>query len=204
MQLYTHPYSSNARRVKLVAHHLGLTLDMIDIDLGSPADRARLAAVNPNGKVPVLVDDDFVLSESCAIIQYLADCTPGQTVYPTDTMARADVNRWLFWSAQHFAPAISIFTWENVWKKRVTGQDADPAELARGAQELEETARVLDAHLAGREWICGDQLTLADFAVAAPVMYRQMASLPLDGYPNLLAWFERVQQLPAWQATNPV
>lgn len=118
--------------------------------------------------------------------------------------ARADVNRWLFWAAQHFAPAISLFTWENVWKKVVTGMDADPAELARGNEELEAAARVLDAHLATRTWLCGDALTLADFAVAAPLMYIERAKVPMAAYRNVLAWFERVQQLPAWRQTHAV
>lgn len=204
MHLYNHPMSSNARRVTMTAHHLGLELDIIDIDLGSEQDRRRLAEVNPNCKVPVLADDGFLLWESCAIMQYLADCTPGQTVYPVDPTARADVNRWLFWAAQHFAPAISIFTWENVWKKRVTGEDADPRELARGEHELAESAAVLDGYLANRQWLCGDAVTLAEYAVAAPIMYMHLARVPLQQYKNIMAWFDRVQELPAWKATNPV
>src|ERR1700751_6128624 len=65
--------------------------------------------MNPNHRVPVLEDGDFHLWESRAIMQYLADKTPGQTLYPTDPKGRADVNRWRFWSASHFAPAIGIF-----------------------------------------------------------------------------------------------
>jgi glutathione S-transferase len=61
---------------------------------------------------------------------------------------------------------------------------------------------VLDGHVAGRHWLVGDGVTLADFAVAAPLMYRERARLPLEGYPHLLAWFERVQALPAWQHTE--
>jgi glutathione S-transferase len=110
----------------------------------------------------------------------------------------------LFWACQHFAPAVGIFTWENVWKKFVEGTDPDPAELARGSAELAQYAQVLDQHLAGREWLCGEGVTLADFAVAAPLMYIDRAGLPVVQYRNLMAWFGRVQQLPAWQHSNPV
>ncbi|GAB3452146.1 glutathione S-transferase [Massilia terrae] len=204
MHLYYHPYSSNARRAAMVADHLGIPLDMVEINLASPDDRRRLAEVNPNSKIPVLLDDGFTLTESCAIMQYLADSKPGQTLYPHDPLARADVNRWLFWSVQHFSPAIGVIVWQNVWKKMVEGTDTDPVELARGTRELKRFAAVLDAHLAHREWLCGDALTLADFAVAAPLMYIERARVPVAQYANVLAWFTRVQQLPAWRNTEPV
>jgi glutathione S-transferase len=204
MQLYYHPISSNARRVLMAADHLGIQLDLVECNLMSEADRRRLAEVNDNNKIPVLVDEGFVLWESCAIMQYLADSKPGQTVYPTDPLARADVNRWMFWACQHFAPAISVIAWENVWKKMVTGIDADMNELARGAADLARAATVLDKHLATRRWLVWDGVTLADYAVAAPLMYRERARLPLDDYPHLLAWFERVQALPAWKNSEAV
>jgi glutathione S-transferase len=204
MQLYTNPISSNARRVTMAADHLGIKLDLIEINLGSAADRRRLAEVNDNGKIPVLVDDGFVLSESCAIMQYLADSKPGQTIYPQELLARADVNRWMFWACQHFAPAVSVIVWENVWKKIVEGVDPDPVELARGAADLAQAAGVLDQHLAQRQWLVGEDVTLADYAVAAPLMYKERARLPLDDYPHLLAWFERVHDLPAWRHSTPV
>ncbi len=204
MHLYYHPYSSNARRVTMVARHLDIPLELVEINLASADDRRRLNEVNPNSKIPVLLDDGFTLTESCAIMQYLADSKPGQKLYPLDPLARADVNRWMFWSNQHFSPAVGVIVWQNVWKKLVEGTDPDPAELARGTRELERFATVLDNHLAGREWLCGDALTLADFAVAAPLMYNASARVPVDQYANLLAWFARVGQLPAWRDTEPV
>jgi glutathione S-transferase len=204
MQLYYHPISSNARRVLLAAGHLGIQLDLVEINLMNEADRRRLAELNDNGKIPVLVDEGFVLWESCAIMQYLADSKQGQTLYPADPLARADVNRWMFWACQHFAPAVSVISWENVWKKMVTGEGADVKELARGAADLAQAAAVLDKHLAGRQWLVGDSVTLADYAVAPPLMYRERARLPLDAYPQLLAWFDRVRALPAWRDSEAV
>jgi len=202
MQLYYNPYSSNTRRVLLAADHLGIAFDLVKIDLGSQDDRRRLGEVNDNGKLPVLIDGDFILWESCAIMQYLADGTPGQTVWPQERRARADVSRWMFWACQHFSPAVGVLTWEHIWKKFVTGQDADPKEVARGEADLAEAACVLDRHLATRRWLVGDDITLADYAVVGSLMYKDKAALPLDGYPHLLAWFERIQALPAWQRTD--
>ncbi len=206
MRLYTHSISSNARRVNMVVAALQANVEVVEINLASEDDRRRLGEVNPNCKIPVLEDNGFVLWESCAIMQYLADKTAQQKgepspLYPWDIQVRADINRWMFWACQHFAPAIGVLTWERIWKGFVTGQPADPREVDRGCEELAQYAAVLDGHLKHRTWLVGDNVTLADYAVASPLMYRVKASLPVDQYPNMLAWFSRVQQLPAWQQT---
>jgi glutathione S-transferase len=202
MRLYHNPLSSNARRVLLTASQLGIKLEEVFIDLGSEADRQRLKEVNICGKVPVLEDDGFQLWESCAIMQYLADKHGASDIYPTDLKQRADVNRWMFFAAQHFAPAIGILTWQYLWKKFVTGEGPDPVEIKKGETFVHEHASVLNKHLETRQWLSGDKLTLADFAVAAPLMYVSRANVPVEQYTHLLAWFERVQQLPAWQQTE--
>jgi glutathione S-transferase len=202
MRLYQHPISSNARRVRLTVAHLGIEVEEVLINLMSEEDRRRLGEINPNSKIPVLENDGLLLWESCSIMQYLADKAGAHDLYPVELKARADVNRWMFWCAQHFSPAISVFCWENLWKKMVTGVDADPAELERGAKDMAQFGTVLDNHLAGREWVSGNALTLADYAVAAPLMYLEKGQLPLTQYANLMAWFQRVQALPAWQQTQ--
>lgn len=206
MRLYTHSISSNSRRVNMVVAALNADVEVVEINLASEDDRRRLGEVNPNNRIPVLEDNGFVLWESCAIMQYLADKTAQQKgqaspLYPWDLQVRADIHRWMFWACQHFAPAISVLTWERIWKGLVKGLPADPGEEARGCQEFAECAVVLDGHLKDRSWLVGDQVTLADYTVAAPLMYIVRASLPVAQYPNLLAWFSRVQQLPAWQQT---
>lgn len=202
MRLFYHPASSNARRVLIAAQLLGTPLDLAEVDLMDEHARRRLGELNLNAKVPVLDDNGFLLWESCAIMQYLAELAPDQTLYPQDARARADVNRWMFWACQHFSPAVGVLTWEHVWKGLTGNGAADPAELARGERDFLECARVLERHLADRIYLAGASLTLADVAVAAPLMYRAMARLPLMGFPHLLAWFGRIQALPAWQETE--
>jgi glutathione S-transferase len=201
MRLYHNAYSSNSRRVVMTAHHLNIPLELVSVDLMSPADREKLVRINPNSKIPVLEDGELMLWESCAIMQYLAEQTPGQTLYPAEVRARADVHRWLFWCVQHFSPAIGIVVWENYIKGMIGAGDPDPYEVARGELLLAQFARVLDDHLARREWICGDDLTLADFAIAAPLMASERGRLPVRQYRNLQAWFTKVQELDAWRQT---
>ncbi len=205
MRLYYHPLSSNSRRVLLTAAHLNLDLEMVRVDLSGGAQKAPdYVRLNPNGKVPLLVDGGLNLWESCAIMQYLADVGPGEDIYPREAAARADVNRWLFWSAAHFAPALAPFIRERVSKRVVVGAGApDPAEIARAEAALPATAALLDAHLSRSAWVAQDKLTLADFALAAPLMHMEAAQIPLAAFPALLAWFARVGASKAWTDTNP-
>lgn len=207
MHLYQNPVSSNARRVLMTALILGTELELVTIDLKNTADRQKLLAVNANGKIPVLVDGDLVLNESCAIAQYLCDRTPGQTLWPQDLRRRADVNRWMFWCAQHFAPALGTLSWENFIKPLVGLGGADPAEVQRGQAELARFAAVLDAHLAGRQWVAdtdaGPGLTLADLTIAATLMHSVRAQASLEPYENIRAWYAGIQQLDAWRRTEP-
>lgn len=199
MRLYHDRASSHSRRALLTAFHLGLEIELVRVDLLRGEHRApAYLAINPNGKVPTLEDRGFVLWESHAIQQYLAELTPGQTIYPDAPRERADVNRWLFWSAQHFTPGVGVLNWENRRKAMLGAGAPDPAAVARGEQMVTECARLLDAHLARRQWIALDRLTLADLAVAAPLMQTVPARLPVQPFANLHRWYAQIEQLDAW------
>lgn len=206
MKLYFHPMSGNSRRVLLVATHLDLPLERVLVDLTKGEQRlpAHLGR-NPNGRVPVLDDDGFVLWESRAIMQYLCDKTPGQTLLPpsTDAQGRAEVNRWLSWCTAHMAPANALLVQEN-FVKGLTGRGApDPVEVARGEALFHASAKVLDAHLADRTWVALDRVTLADYSLAAGFALAGPARFPIIDYVHLRAWLQRVEALDAWQRTTP-
>jgi glutathione S-transferase len=203
MRLFHNPVSSNARRAVMTALQLEVPVELVLVDLRNGEQRkADYLKLNPNGRVPTLDHDGFLLTESHAIMQYLADITPGQTLYPTEVRARADVNRWLFWSAHHFQPAVSVLNWEHVVKGFLGLGPAIPADVARGERLVLECARVLDGQLAGKEWVTQDRLTLADLALASPLMSMVPAKLPVQDFAHLQSWFRRVQELPAWKKTS--
>ena len=203
MRLYQHPMSGNARAAIMAAYALNAPVELVYVDLGkSEQNLPDFLKMNPNHRVPVLEDDGFYLWESKAIMQYLADKTPGQTLYPTELRARADVNRWLFWAGQHFSPSISIFFWENVVKEMLGRGAPDPVELKRGAALFNEFAGVLDNHLADRQWICGNSLTLADLSIAAPYACAAPGKAPVGWYANIQKWFAHIQTLDVWQRTE--
>ncbi|MCY1019148.1 glutathione S-transferase family protein [Pyxidicoccus sp. MSG2] len=204
MKLYFHPMSGNSRRVLLVATHLDIPLERIEVDLTTGKQReTSYLGINPNGRVPVLDDDGFVLWESRAIMLYLAEKTPGQTLLPSDARGRADVNRWLFWCSAHMSQAATVLVLENFVKQRTGRGPPNPTEVARGEALFAQAAPVLDSHLAGRTWVTQDRLTLADFSLASSFALAGPARLPLGDYANIRAWLGRVQELEAWQRTAP-
>ena len=204
MRLYVHPLSSNSRRAVMTASQLNIELDLIVVDLLAGEHRSEeYLRLNPNGKVPLLDNQGFLLWESHAIMQYLADKHDGEALYPRNLQARADINRWLFWSAYHFTPAVGFISRERISKRMVGGSGGpDPLEVQRGETLLAAAARVLDDHLEDRRWIAQDRLTLADLAIAAPLMHTEAAELPVAPYANLQAWFANVQSLDAWRAAD--
>ena len=203
MRLYYHPVSTCSRRVLMAAHHLEIKVDLVLVDLFKAEQNSpEFLKLNPNHRVPVLEHDGFILWESYAIMQYLADMTTGHTLYPIDPRGRADVNRWLFWCGQYFMPGVGILNWENSIKSLAGIGSADPVEVARGECLLIEAAKVLDGHLNSREWICDTCLSLADLAIAAPLADQHSAKLPVADLPNLQRWLKQVQALDSWKNTE--
>ncbi len=204
MKLYHFPLSSNSRKCVIAAHVLGLDLEIAPLDLMKGENRKPdYLKLNPNGKVPTLVDGDFVLWESAAILQYLADKKPGNALYPQDARSRADINRWLFWAANHFNVAIATLVFENVLKGMMGAGAPDAGTVSKAEEQFKQYATVLDAHLNGREWMVGKAMTIADIGVSTALMYTPMAKLPLAGFANIEKWFGRIQSLDAWKKTNP-
>jgi len=202
MKIYSIQASNNCRRVNATVQHLGLEADVVDPSLGD-LKKPEFLALNPNGKVPLLVDGDLKLWESRAIMQYVASKKPGNTLWPSDPKRQADIARWQFWEAAHLSQGTSAYAFENLFKKMFMKQDADPAALAIGEKAWNTYAPILNAHLETNKWLCGDELTLADFSVGACFSYAEASGLPWDRYPHIKAWYARLAELPAWKNTAP-
>jgi glutathione S-transferase len=203
MKLYHHPLSPNARKAVMAASLLGTDLELVLVDLPTGKNQApEYLKINPMGKVPSLEDGDLTLWESHAIMQYLADKKPGNTLYPVDLAARADVNRWLFWTSTHWSPYMAMLVNQNVLKKMMGKGDPDPAIVAIAEGEIARFGKVLDEHLATRDYVSGKTLTLADLAISAALMYTAPGKLPVAHFANIQKWFGRIQDLDAWKQTS--
>jgi glutathione S-transferase len=204
MKLYGFPPSPNTWKVRALAAHLGVPLELEFIDLSKGAQYApAYLALNPTGRTPTLVDGDFKLWESNAILQYIAGKS-ANSLWPNDARTRADIARWQFWQLGHWgAEACQPLTFQRLVKKIMNLGPPDEAAVAKGIEAFNKEAKMLDAHLGKHQYLVGNALTIADFAVAAPLLYAQQAEMPLGPYGNLRAWFERVAALPCWRETAP-
>jgi glutathione S-transferase len=200
MKLHVFPPSPRATKVMALANHLGLDCEIRVVNLfKGEQHQPGFAALNPNERMPVLEDDGFVLWESNAILQYLAAKKPGSGLWPSDAKGQADVLRWHSWDAADWFPTCSILTFERLVKK-LTGQgEPDPAQIAKGETQFHKFAKVLNAHLKGRKWLGGNQLTIADFAVGAPMATAEPAQYPVTNYPEITRWYGAIAALSAWQ-----
>jgi glutathione S-transferase len=204
MKLYMHPMSSNARRVRLTAAVLGIELEEHKVDLAKGEQKhPEYLALNPNGAVPALVDGDFVLTESRAIMQYLASKKPESGLLPRDEAARADVTRWQFWDSSHFSPALGTIFFQKILRPMLEKAAPDAQKIEEGLANFRRFGAVLDRHLNGKQYVAGAALTLADLTLASSLMYAKQIDAPLSELPNMQAWFSRITDLDAWKKTAP-
>jgi glutathione S-transferase len=198
MKLYDADFSPNCLRVRAVAYELGLEPELVTVDLRSASGNTELSSLNPNGKVPVLVDGDFVLWESRAINAYLAGLHPERGLHPQDLRERALVDQWSLWQAIHLGPAMQKVAFERVFKARFGLGAPDEAAIASNLKEARRYLAVLESRLTGRDWVVND-LSLADFALATTFVYREPSGIALDDFPAVAAWIGRVEARPSWQ-----
>ena len=200
MKLYNSNFSPNALRVRAVAAELGIALDIVEVDLRKGEHKsASYLAMNPNGKVPVLVDGDFVLWESRAINAWLASLRPEHGLYPDDAKKRAVIDQWSYWQAIHLGPAMQRVAFERVMKAKFGMGEPDEQAIAPQLKEIEQFLPVLNANLKDKEWVAG-KLSIADFAMASTFVYRAPSGISLEKTPHAAAWIERLEARPAWHS----
>ena len=204
MKLYHNPLSPNDRRVRLAAAVLGIPLEekLVDFSKGEHKS-AEYLALNPNGAVPTLVDGDFVLTESRAIMQYLASKKPESGLLPRDEAARADVTRWQFWDAAHFSPQLAALAFERVIKGMMGLGEPDSTKVNESLTNFRRWAQVLNTRLSDKQYVVGNSLTLADLTLASSLMYAKQAEVPLAEFPHIETWLARITSLDGWKKTAP-
>jgi glutathione S-transferase len=193
MKLYDYPFSPNCRKVRAVAYELGIEFEHVPVNLlKGESHTASFLSLNPNGRVPVLQDGDFILWESNAIVSYLATKHGGAAgLVPHDARGRAEVDRWLLWQIAHLAPATSKVGFERIVKKLKGQGPPDEAAIKQGIADFEVVSQVLDGSLRGKEYVAGP-LSVADFAIAATYSIAPACGLDVGPYRNIGSWLERI------------
>jgi glutathione S-transferase len=203
MQLYTFVGSPNGRKVEAVIAHVGLDVEIVHLDFPAGLRAAEYLALNPNAMTPTLVDDDFTLTESNAIMQYIAEKAGDHSVLPREARAHADVTRWQFWESAHFNRAFGALAFEVV-AKPLLGLGPEDADLVRGATEsLGRFAPVLERRVANRAFLVGNAVTVADYTVATFEGYRTRVPFDFAPFPGINAYFDRIHALEPWQQSAP-
>lgn len=197
MKLYQFPLSPNSQKVVALGFEVEAPLQKYTLDVFKGMTRTpEMLAKNPNGKVPVLEDGDFVLWESNAMLGYLSARAGRADLAPSAARERADVDRWLAWHNAHFGPAVSKVAFERIVKKLGGLGAPDEAMIQKGTAEFATVARVLDASLEQREYLCG-ALTIADFSLIPHALLLEDCGLDLSPYRHALAWRERMASRPS-------
>lgn len=202
MKIHADPITINCRKVIAGLELMKAPYELVHVDYfkGEQKSDAYLA-INPNASIPAMVDGDLVLWESNAILQYAADQVGNDAVYPRDPARRADLNRWLFWESASWFPACYVYLVENCVKPLLGGAP-DPQVLAANEGQFHKLAGILDRRLQGRDWVMGEQATIADIALAAPMHLHGWQKLPLEAHPNVKRWMlQNVERLPSWDKT---
>jgi glutathione S-transferase len=204
MKLYYDPITVNCRKVLAGFDLMGTKFESIKMNyFGQDYNKPEYLEINPNASLPSLVDGDFVLWESNAILQYAAEKDGVNEVYPKEVKTRADINRWLLWECNQWFPSCYTYLVENLVKP-LTGGKTDPAVLEGEGPRFHKLAAILEQRLAKQPWLAGNNATIADIAVAAPMHLHPWQKLPLERYASLRRWIGQVEALPCWKNTDPV
>jgi glutathione S-transferase len=201
MKLYLFP-AGRAVSVLSLKNYLGIDCDVQRLDFKQGDQRtSEYIKLNPNKKMPTLEDEGFVLWESNAILFYMAGKHPDKGLWPSDLKGQADVVRWFSWENAHWdAESVGMVSYEKGSKVVMGLGPADPAFIKRGEQNFARFAAVLDAYLAGKKWLVGDRLSIADFSVGGVVPSAQAMDLSIAKYPEISRWFSRLSALPGWHS----
>jgi glutathione S-transferase len=202
IKIHAFPPSPRAFKVLWAAHQLGIEYEFVLVDLTKgDQKKPEFLALNPNGRMPVLEDDGFVLWESNAIVQYLATKKPQSGLLPSDERGRADVVRWQFWDSGHWDPACAALIFERVVKGFLGLGETDPVEVEKGLQRFNAAAQMLNGQLDKHRYVCGEQFTAADISLGAPLTMAEAAQFPLESYRAIQRWAADLKSLPSWQKT---
>jgi glutathione S-transferase len=192
MQLYEFA-PTRSIRARWTLQELGVDFEAIPVDLRKGEHRRpEFLKLNPAGKIPVLVDGDLVLTESVAIVLYLADEYPEKRLLPRDLGQRAHALRWLLFAATELE--------QPLWRiSRNTflypEPERQPSDVVIASREFREMAAVVEEHLRGRDYLVGDRATVADFVMAYTLDWGSEQKL-LDGFEQIPAYLERMYARP--------
>lgn len=188
--------SGNVYKVQLLLSHLNISYEqtLLDIQASPPESRRpEFLSINPNGRIPALVlDDGTALSESNAILFYLAENTP---YFPDDKIQRARVMQWLFFEQYSHEPYVAVWKYRTYWKAGGFS-DLTNREITNLKENGQAAIDIMEKHLQGREWFAGEAYSIADIALYAYTSSAERIGFSVGA--NVRAWLDRVESTEGW------
>jgi glutathione S-transferase len=203
LTFYYHPYSTAAVTLWEL-EELGIPHEKVRMELDKrDQDRPDFRALNPNGKIPVIVHDGTPIFESAAIALYLGEqFGVAKKLYPEPGPRRGEAMKWIVWTNVTLAAAFARFQTNTVDRVPAEERNAIVAEKAKA--EFGQLLAILDKHLANKQWLLGEQFTLADIHVVCFLGYFRMCGIDLASYANITAWVRRTEGRPTYiRASDP-
>ena len=187
----------NPRLAVAVARFLGFEGAFAHAAPLAPGQSDRFRPLNPNLLLPILEIAPRPLWEADAIACYLSR-RMGARLWRTDD-EEPEMIRWISWGKENFVAACDKVNWERATKPRYGIGPCDEAAAEEGLNQFHKSAKLLEAELAGRPFLVGDELSYADFRMATFLPFNADAKLPLEDYPALRQWYARLEQIEAWR-----
>lgn len=212
LKVFSDVGSGSCRRVNTVIQHLGLDVEYISIDLLAGENLSeRFLTINPNQMVPVLIDtrenaEDFVLTEASAIMIYLCEeygskNASSDSLWPAGNK-RFEILKWMFWAAEHFRQPAPMY-FEEIVIAPLVGNEKNENRIEEANKLITKHAAILDSYLKERSYIVGNQVTLADFDLAAALSQMPRTLIPYDKYANIMKWANHLDDhASAWRNTG--
>jgi glutathione S-transferase len=207
MKLHFHPASTASRPVVLFFEEAKIAYQPIVVDiLKGEHMQAAFSKINPSHMVPVLDDEGFILTESSAILKYVAEKV-GSPAYPKDLQQRARINERMDWiNTNHYREFGYHLIYPQVFPHHArTPEAAQTSMLQWGKEKTEHWLKIFDTHVIGsHKYLCGDQITIADYFGAEILSAGDLIGMSYKSYPNLDRWMGTMRALPTWKKVNEV
>lgn len=208
MRLYMHPVSMTSRPVRLFMAEAGIKADERVVDLMTGEHmKPEYTELNPNQMVPMLEDGDFRLTESSAILKYLADKIDSPA-YPKDLKKRAKVNEMMDWiNSQFYREWGYHLCYPQLFPNHKRRSDeAHKATVEWGVEQSKRWLKVLNDHWIGpkNQYLCGNEITIADYFGACLVTVGELIHIDFSKYPNIQRWLGNMKKLKSWDPVNEV
>jgi len=191
---------SRAPRCTWALEEMGVPYELVPVNpMAGEGQRPEYLAINPNGKVPAMVDGDLKLFESMAINLYLAR-KYGKGLWPASDADQARVTQWSFWGMTEIEPPLIML----IVQKMMPGEGGpDQKRIEEAMNMVPRPLKVLDAHLADRQYLLGDKFTIADLNLASVFSIAPFVGLEFPEYPKVEAWLKRCFGREGFRRANP-